>query len=119
MPSADDRSLALSARSQGRSLKTAQGRFDPFPKPSTNGRYLRIADVRGGIFVRQTIAVVRLRCQALDFDHYGSSQNLPKILRYGFEAGSHPSARLRDDARDGCAMNFEQAGNFGGRLAPG
>jgi len=41
------------------------------------------------------------------------------IIAYGFEVGSDPSARLRDDARDGCAMNFEQAGDFGGRLASG
>ena len=30
-----------------------------------------------------------------------------------------PGARLRDDARHGCSMNFEQAGDFGGRLASG
>src|SRR5208337_1924649 len=44
-PSTDDRFLALSARSQGRSLKTAQGRLNPFAKLSGNDRCLRTAVV--------------------------------------------------------------------------
>jgi hypothetical protein len=42
-PSAEDRFLALPARSWSRPLRPAKGRFYPFAKPSTNGRFLRIA----------------------------------------------------------------------------
>jgi hypothetical protein len=39
--SAEDRFLALSARSYDRSGTRAKGRYDPFAKPSANGRCLR------------------------------------------------------------------------------
>jgi hypothetical protein len=38
---AEDRFLALTVRSQGRSLRSAQGRFSRFAEPQRNGRYLR------------------------------------------------------------------------------
>ena len=38
---------------------------------------------------------------------------------FGFEAGSAPGTGLRNDPRHGSAMNFEQAGDFGGCLAAG
>jgi SCO1/SenC len=48
-PSADDRFLALPARSSGRSQRAAQGRFDPFAARWANGRYLRILAIPGAI----------------------------------------------------------------------
>ena len=44
-PSADDRFLALPARSQGRPQRSASGRIDPFGKSSANDRSLRIPAV--------------------------------------------------------------------------
>jgi hypothetical protein len=50
---------------------------------------------------------------------WGHRRSFPKEHAKDFGAWSDPDARLRNDARHGCAMDFEQTGDFGGRLAPG
>ena len=52
--SAEDRFLPLTARSQDRSQTAAQGRLEPFARPSTNGRHLRNAAKEPELYVKRS-----------------------------------------------------------------
>jgi hypothetical protein len=53
----DVRFLALPIRSQGEPRRGAQGRFDPFAKPTVNDRYLRTADIADALTAKRSFAL--------------------------------------------------------------